>query len=163
MVSLNSYNLIQQYIKLIYIKNCFYKVGDLECSGLSSLERTRLMVHALGQVLSLLFFLWHLLCLDFLWTVSGLLLLHCYRHFLMRSCMMQLHKQICKWCIRCDGIWWSWLHAMEMNTLRFIGWYRGNTFLLSSQHHPRTSTTSTCHLLHSLLLLTTVAFSLTNM
>jgi hypothetical protein len=24
---------MQPYIKLIYIKDCFYKVGDLECSG----------------------------------------------------------------------------------------------------------------------------------
>jgi hypothetical protein len=53
------------------------------------------------------------------------------------------------------------VHAMEMNTFRFIGWYRGNTFLLSSQHHQRTSTTSTCHLLHSLLPLTLVTFLLT--
>jgi hypothetical protein len=31
------------------------------------------MVHALGQVLSLLLYLWHLLCLDFLWVGLGLL------------------------------------------------------------------------------------------
>jgi hypothetical protein len=39
MVSLNSYNLMQQYIKLIYIKDCFYKVGDLECSGACLAQR----------------------------------------------------------------------------------------------------------------------------
>jgi hypothetical protein len=32
------------------------------------------MVHALGQILSLLLDLWHLLCLDFLWVSPGLLL-----------------------------------------------------------------------------------------
>jgi hypothetical protein len=31
MVSPNSYNLMQQYINS-YIMNCFYKVGELECS-----------------------------------------------------------------------------------------------------------------------------------
>jgi hypothetical protein len=34
------------------------------------------MVHALGQVLSLLLYFWHLLCLDFLWVGPGLLLLY---------------------------------------------------------------------------------------
>jgi hypothetical protein len=83
-------------------------------------------------------------------VVPGLLLWYRCLHFLLRSCMMQWYKYLCKWYIEYDGVWWSWVHVMEMNTLRFIGWYRGNTFLLSSQHHPRTSTTSTCHLLHSL-------------
>jgi hypothetical protein len=32
------------------------------------------MVHVLGQVLFLLLYLWHLLCLDFLWVGPGLLL-----------------------------------------------------------------------------------------
>jgi hypothetical protein len=41
------------------------------------------MVHALGQVLSLLLFLWHLLCLDFLWVSPGLLLWYRYLHFLL--------------------------------------------------------------------------------
>jgi hypothetical protein len=50
------------------------------------------MVHALGQVLSLLLYLWHLLYLDFLWISPDLLLLHCYLYFLLRSCMMQLHE-----------------------------------------------------------------------
>jgi hypothetical protein len=36
------------------------------------------MIHALGQVLSLLLYLKHLLCLDFLWIGPGLLLLHFY-------------------------------------------------------------------------------------
>jgi hypothetical protein len=40
------------------------------------------MVHALGQVLSLLLYLWHLLCL-FLWVSPGLLLLYRYLHFLL--------------------------------------------------------------------------------
>jgi hypothetical protein len=50
------------------------------------------MIHALGQVLSLLLYLWHLLYLDFLWVGLGLLLLYYYLHFLWRSCMMQLYK-----------------------------------------------------------------------
>jgi hypothetical protein len=41
------------------------------------------MNHALGQVLSLILYLWHLLCLDFWWVGSGLFLLHCYWHFLL--------------------------------------------------------------------------------
>jgi hypothetical protein len=41
------------------------------------------MVHALRQVLFLLLFLWHLLCLDFLWVSLDLLLLHYYWHFLL--------------------------------------------------------------------------------
>jgi hypothetical protein len=32
------------------------------------------MVHVFGQVLSLLLYLWHLLCLDVLWVGPGLLL-----------------------------------------------------------------------------------------
>jgi hypothetical protein len=32
------------------------------------------MIHALAQVLSLLLFLWHLLCLDFIWVGPVLLL-----------------------------------------------------------------------------------------
>jgi hypothetical protein len=39
MVSPNSYNLMQQHITLIYIKNCFYKVEDLECSGTCLVRR----------------------------------------------------------------------------------------------------------------------------
>jgi hypothetical protein len=50
------------------------------------------MVHTLGQFLSLLLYLWHLLYLDFLWVGPGLLLLYCYLYFLLRSCMMQLYK-----------------------------------------------------------------------
>jgi hypothetical protein len=38
-VSPNSYNLMQLYIKLICIKNCFYKVGDLECSEACLIRR----------------------------------------------------------------------------------------------------------------------------
>jgi hypothetical protein len=30
---------MQQYIKLIYIRSCFYKVGDLECSGACLVRR----------------------------------------------------------------------------------------------------------------------------
>jgi hypothetical protein len=30
---------MQQYIRLIYIKNCFYKVGDLECSEACLVQR----------------------------------------------------------------------------------------------------------------------------
>jgi hypothetical protein len=41
------------------------------------------MIHALGQVLSLLLFFWHLLCLEFLWVDPDLLFLHCYWHFLL--------------------------------------------------------------------------------
>jgi hypothetical protein len=30
---------MQQYIRLIYLKNCFYKVGDLKCSGACLVRR----------------------------------------------------------------------------------------------------------------------------
>jgi hypothetical protein len=36
------------------------------------------MIYALWQVLFLFLYLWHLLCLDFLWDGVGLLLLYCY-------------------------------------------------------------------------------------
>jgi hypothetical protein len=51
--------------------------------GFALLKGTRLMIYALEQVLSLLLFLWHLLCIDFLWVGPGLFLLHCYWHFLL--------------------------------------------------------------------------------
>jgi hypothetical protein len=41
------------------------------------------MIHALRQVLSLLLFLQHLLCLDFLWIGPGLLLLNYYLQLLL--------------------------------------------------------------------------------
>jgi hypothetical protein len=50
------------------------------------------MVHALGEILSLLLGLGRLLCLDFLWFGPGLLLLYRYLHFLLRSYMMYLYK-----------------------------------------------------------------------
>jgi hypothetical protein len=123
--------------------------------GLASLKGTRLMVHALVHILSLLLDLRHLLCLDFLWVGPGLLLLYRYLHFLLRYCMMHLYKWLCNWCIKWDDIWWSWLHAMEMNMFSFVRQSRYKTILLGSQHHPRICITSTYHLLHSLLLLTT--------
>jgi hypothetical protein len=46
------------------------------------------MVYALGQILSLLLGLGHLLFLDF----PGLLLLYRHWHFLLQSCMMHLYK-----------------------------------------------------------------------
>jgi hypothetical protein len=41
------------------------------------------MIHALGQILSLLLDLRHLLCLDFLWVGPDLLLLYRYLQFLL--------------------------------------------------------------------------------
>jgi hypothetical protein len=61
----------------------FIKYENLNAPGLASLKGTRLMVHALGQVLSMLlylFYLWYLLCLDFLWVGPDLLLLYRYLH-----------------------------------------------------------------------------------
>jgi hypothetical protein len=42
--TINSYNLMQQYIYNIYILNCFYKVGDLECSEACLGSNTRLVI-----------------------------------------------------------------------------------------------------------------------
>jgi hypothetical protein len=50
------------------------------------------MFYALGQILSLLLDLRHLLCLDFLGVGPGLLLLYRYLYFLLRSYMMHLYK-----------------------------------------------------------------------
>jgi hypothetical protein len=108
------------------------------------------MVHALGQVLSLLLYLWHLLCLVFLWVGPGLLLLYCYLHFLLRSCMMRLYKYVIgasgemahddRDCMQC-----IWTHLALLDRIDV-------KLLLGSQHHLKTRTTSTCYLLHSLLL-----------
>jgi hypothetical protein len=69
--------------------------------------------------------------------------------------MMHRCMWLCKWYIRWDVIWWSWLHAIQINMFSFIRQCRCKTLLLGSQHHPRTCTISTCYLLHSLLPLTT--------
>jgi hypothetical protein len=42
-----------------------------------------MMIHALGQVLFLLLYLWHLMCLDFLRVSLGLLLMYRCLHFLL--------------------------------------------------------------------------------
>jgi hypothetical protein len=68
--------------------------------------------------------------------------------------MMHRCRWLCKWCIRWDDIWWSGLHAMYINMFSFMGQSRCKTLLLGGQHHPRTCTISTYHLLHSLLPLT---------
>jgi hypothetical protein len=69
--------------------------------------------------------------------------------------MLHRCKWLYKWCIRWDGMCWSLLYAMEMNTFSFIGQDRWIILLLGSQHHQKTCTISTYHILHSLLLLTT--------
>jgi hypothetical protein len=48
------------------------------------------MIHALGQILSLLLGLGHLLCLDFLRVGPDLFLLYRYLNFLLRSSMMYI-------------------------------------------------------------------------
>jgi hypothetical protein len=48
------------------------------------------MVLALGQIISLLLSLRHLLCLDLLLVDPRLLLWHCYWKLLLRSCMMHM-------------------------------------------------------------------------
>jgi hypothetical protein len=50
-------------------------------------------------------------------------------------------------CMKCR---WTCLALLDRINVKLL--------LLSSQHHPRTCTTSTCHLLHSLLLLTTINY-----
>jgi hypothetical protein len=56
--------------------------------------------------------------------------------------MMHRCKWLCKWYIRWDSIWWSWLHAIQMNMFSFIRQSRCKTLLLGSQYHPRTCTIS---------------------
>jgi hypothetical protein len=51
-----------------------------------------------------------------------------------------------------DGMICRWTHW------DFIGWKICKIFLQGSQHHPRTVTTNTCHLLYSFLPLTPVTF-----
>ena len=52
----------------------------------------------------------------------------------------------------CDPVW---CNARKCLCNRCIGWdeYKEYVWMQGSQHHPRKYTTSTCHLLHSLLLL----------
>jgi hypothetical protein len=48
------------------------------------------VINTLGQILSLLLGLGHLLCLDFLWVGSSLFLLNRYLHFFLPSCHMMI-------------------------------------------------------------------------